>query len=309
MGSGELMGAKKSLFRYRMEYFAIRFFAWGLRLLPYRVALAVACVFAWVAFHLGRFRRRETRRRLDEVFGDTLSDAQKRRIAWLSLRNLFFNAVDMMRPGMFTKTWVDGHIEDFGVKIAEIKQAIGEYGGVVLTVPHMGNWDLAGWACCCYGMDIFSVTGKQRNPYVNDWINKMREHGMTVLERGGGTMKQILRKLRGGGALAILPDVRVPVADLEVPFLGGVANVGRGMAMFAIAAKVPVQPAVLRRVGWTRHEVTILPMIVPDLNAPKEEEALRITRKVLEYVEENIRKTPEQWFWYNRRWILSPVAK
>ena len=285
----------------------VRMLAGFVNILPYRLALFAAWCFARVAFHVLRFRRKETLRRLECVFGDSMTPAQRRRTAWLSLRNLFFNAVEMMRPKMFTKEWIDKHVLGFQTQIMPVKDLIAEKGGVVLAVPHMGDWDLAGWACCRYGVDMFSVTGKQRNPYVNDWINRMREHGMKVLERGGGTMKQILRMLKSGGALAILPDVRVPEPDLQVPFLGGEANVGRGMAMFAIAAKVPVQSAVFRRVGWTRHEATVFPPIMPDPAAPKEEEMMRITRTVLGYVEGEIRKTPEQWFWYNRRWILFPV--
>jgi KDO2-lipid IV(A) lauroyltransferase len=301
------MSSKKSLFEYRVEYLLVRLLAGLVNLMPYRLALLMAWCFARVVFHIVRFRRKETLRRLDAVFGASLTAGQKRRVAWISLRNIFFNAVEMMRPEMFTKKWVDAHMGDFGEKVAPVKEMIESKGGIVLAVPHMGNWDLAGWACCRYGIDMFSITGKQRNPYMNDWINRMREHGMKVLERGGGTMKQILRKLRSGGALAILPDVRVQEPDLSVPFLGGTANIGRGMAMFAIAAKVPIQPAVFRRVGWTRHRAVVFPPIIPNPNTPKEEEVLRITRKILEYVDGEIRKTPEQWFWYNRRWILFPV--
>ncbi len=54
---------------------------------------------------------------------------------------------------------------------------------------------------------------------------------MTVLERGSGTLRRIIKLLRGGNVLAILPDVRVYTPDLQ-PFLGSTANVGRGMAIF-----------------------------------------------------------------------------
>jgi len=174
-------------------------------------------------------------------------------------------------------------------------------------VPHMGNWDLAGWACHRYGIRMFSIAGKQKNPLVNAWINRQRESGMTILERGGGTLKQIIKLLRGGNVLAILPDVRVYTPDLKVPFLGATANVGRGMAMFAITARVPVIPAILRREGWGRHGFDHLPAIFPDPSLNKEEDARRITQAVLASVDAAIRQAPEQWFWYNKRWVLTPV--
>ena len=30
--------------------------------------------------------------------------------------------------------------------------------------------------------------------------------------------------------------------------------------------------------------------------------------KTVRLIDEAVRKTPEQWFWYNKRWILQPVA-
>jgi KDO2-lipid IV(A) lauroyltransferase len=154
---------------------------------------------------------------------------------------------------------------------------------------------------------MFSIAGKQKNPLVNDWINRQRESGMTILERGGGTLKQIIRLLRSGNVLAILPDVRMPTPDLKLPFLGGTANLGRGMALFAITAKVPIIPAVFRREGWTRHAFDRLPAIHPDPSLDKDVDARRITAAVTALVDAAIRQSPEQWFWYNKRWVLTPL--
>ena len=297
--------------RYRpqhlVEYGALRGVAALLHVLPYRAALAVAWGFAAIAFHLVRFRRRETARRIREVFGDTISDREVRRIAWLSLRNMAFNIVEMMRAPRIDRVWIDRHIPTFRDHIGKVQELIAEHGGAVIAVPHMGNWDLAGWACHRYGIQMFSIAGKQKNPLVNAWINRLRESGMTVLERGSGTLRQIIKLLRGGNVLAILPDVRVYTPDLQVPFLGSTANVGRGMAMFAITARVPIIPAILRREGWRRHGFDHLPAIFPDPTLSKEEDARRITEAVLANVDAAIRQAPEQWFWYNKRWVLTPV--
>ncbi|NLC82208.1 MAG: hypothetical protein GX748_13600 [Lentisphaerae bacterium] len=297
--------------RYRIqhliEYGASRGAAGLLAVLPYRAALAVAWGVAALAFHLFRFRRRETARRIREVFGAATPARAVRRIAWLSLRNMAFNIVEMMRAPRIDRAWIDRHIPAFRDHIGAVQALIAEHGGAVIAVPHMGNWDLAGWACHRYGIRMFSIAGKQKNPLVNAWINRQRESGMTILERGGGTLKQIIKLLRGGNVLAILPDVRVYTPDLKVPFLGSTANVGRGMAMFAITARVPVIPAVLRREGWTRHGFDHLPAIFPDPSLSKEEDARRITQTVLANVDAAIRQAPEQWFWYNKRWVLTPV--
>lgn len=295
--------------QHRMEYAALRAGETFLNALPYRAALGAAWLAAVFLFLVVRFRRRETFRRIREVFGEAYPSRAVRRIAWRSLRNMAFNVVELMRAPAVDRAWIDRHLPTFAARVPEVQALIRQYGGAVITVPHMGNWDLAGWACHRYGIRMFSIAGKQKNAQVNEWVNRRRECGMTILERGGGTLRQIRALLRAGNVLAILPDVRVYTPDLEVAFLGGKANVGRGMARFAMAAGVPVIPAILRREGWTRHGFDLLPPILPDPSREREAEARRITETVLAQVDAAIRRTPDQWFWYNKRWVLAPVGK
>lgn len=293
--------------QHRLEYATLRGLAAVLNRLPYRAALAVAWVLSGLLFHVARFHRRETFRRIRAVFGPEMPACDVRRIAWRSMRNMAFNMVEMMRAPRIDAAWIDRHMPDFKNHSPAVKALVGQHGGAVFTVPHMGNWDLAGWACHHAGIRMFSIAAKQKNPLVNAWINRQRESGMTVLERGGGTLKQIIRLLRTGNVLAILPDVRMPTPDLQLPFLGGTANFGRGMAMFAITAKVPIILAVFRREGWTRHSFDRQPPLFPDPSLAKDEDARRITAAVTAQVDAAIRREPEQWFWYNKRWVLTPV--
>lgn len=296
-------------FQYRLEYTALIVVEHLLQWLPYRMALGVGWVGAAFLFYICRFRRQETLRRIHEVFGAALPEHNARHIAWRSLRNMIFNCVELMRAPSVDRAWIDRHMPLFAQHVPQVQALIKQYGGAVITVPHMGNWDLAGWACHHYGVKMFSIAGKQKNPLVNDWINRRRETGMTILERGGGTLRQINTLLRQGNVLAILPDVRVYTPDLSIPFLGKTANVGRGMARFAMAARVPIIPAILRREGWTRHGFDLLPPILPEASQDRDTEARRITELVLSQVDAAIRQAPDQWFWYNKRWVLAPVGK
>jgi KDO2-lipid IV(A) lauroyltransferase len=100
----------------------------------------------------------------------------------------------------------------------------------------------------------------------------------------------------------------MPTPALRVPFLGGEANVGPGMAQFARHANVPIYTVILTRQGWTRHFATLHPPIFPDPKADPDQDLTRMTAEVFRIVESAIRADPGQWFWYNRRWILDPVT-
>ena len=293
--------------RHRIEYAALLAAAGLFRLLPHEVAIAAAWAGARLVFHAARFRRRETLRRVSAVLGTTLTPRQQRRVAWLSLRNLAFNLVELMRAGRFTPAWLERHIENYAFCMARLRELVARHGGLVIALPHLGNWDLAGVAAHQAGVPIFSVAGVQHNPLVDRWINRQRGFGLHIIPRGSSALRQVVRRLRTGEIFAILPDVRTRRPDLEIPFLGATANLGRGMAQFARVARVPVLPAIVRRVGWFRHRFDMLEPVFPDPAADADSDLRRMTACVMFQIDSMIRATPGQWFWYNKRWVLEPL--
>lgn len=302
----------KPKFRYRLEYGLVRTAGAFLNALPYRVALLFACGIGCLLYGLSGKRRREAKRRVRLVFGESLSRRAIERIVWISFRNTIFNVVEMMRVSQFDLGAINEMMPEIPVAIARLRAVLAktEGRGLLLALPHMGNWDLAGSGCYLSGLPIFSVAGKQRNPLMNDLINKLRSgHGMAIIERGGHTLRQIVTRIRDGEIFAILPDTRSFTPDMAVPFLGGVANLARGMASFAIATRVPVVPVIMHRCGWSHFNIVIHPEIWPDFSADKEAEIVRVTREVVAIIDQAIHEAPEQWFWYNKRWVLDPVAE
>jgi len=181
----------------------------------------------------------------------------------------------------------------------------------VLAIPHTGNWDLAGVGIAAFGFPIFFITGRQHNPLTDGYLNRMRgATGVETISRGDPTLlRQVLRNLKHGKILGIMPDLRSKRQGITVRFLGGEANVFGGMAAFAHQARVPVFPAVATRIGWARHRWRLLEAVVPDPAADRDAELLRLTQCVLEQHERAVREEPEQYFWYNKRWILDPFPR
>lgn len=295
--------------KHLVEYGALRAVTGLVKVLPYRGALALGWGVAWLAFHLLRARRAEAERRIREVFGETrFGRREVRRIAWLSLRNFLFTAVDIMRTPFLTREELD-RISDYGEAMRVLCEHHATGRGAIFALPHMGAWELPGRAGILRGVPFFSVAGKQRNPLFDLYLNETRERsGMPILMRGGGTLRDIIRRLKSGQMMAILPDVRMRTEAVRIPFLGKEANIGSGMALFARHAGVPVFPCIVTRQGWTRHGATLYSPIWPDPSLDKDEDVKRISRQVMEIVTRAIMSQPEQWFWYNKRWVLEPVA-
>jgi len=293
--------------KHTAEYFALKATAGLVTRLPYRLALTVGWNNALISYSLMRKRRRAAKQRIRSVFGSHFSATEVEWIAWTSWRNTIFSAVEMLRIPNTTFEWI-ASVSNMDSNLKVLKDHADTGTGAIIACAHMGNWELAGVACHLYGIPIFSIAARQRNSLVSDYITDLRRApGIETVERGSGTMRAVLTRLRQGKFLAILPDVRMPTPALQIPFLGGTANIGHGMALFARHANVPIFPCFLSRDGWASHRLVIHNTVVTDRSRDKDTDIYELTHSVTKLIEDHIMRDPSQWFWFNKRWILDPM--
>ena len=123
--------------RYFVEYSFVAVFGTILRILPLFLAQSVAWVLARLGYALMVSRRREAKRRIRLVMGGGMTRREVSDAAWISFRNVVFNAVDMFRVRSFTRKDAERRIEDLRVAIERIKSVIAEAGGTgaILALP------------------------------------------------------------------------------------------------------------------------------------------------------------------------------
>ena len=300
--------SKKSNFTINVEYGVLRFVCGIVNLIPYRLAMGIAWCLGWSTFNVLRLKRARTMERLRSVFPEKPA-RELRRIARKSITSVRQTGVEMIRAPRRDRKWMDRYVLEGRKYKDKLQGYIDEGKGVVIMVPHSGNWYMAAWSMAAYGLPLVSIAATQRNPKIDAWM-KRQYCDIEVFDRGSAkTLVDIKRRLQEGRGFAILPDLRVPQPDVEVDFLRGKANVSHAGAMFAVKCGSPIVVAVMRRENG-RHVFDHIGTLRPDPAAPdKKEEAARLTREAMKMLDERIQAHPEHWFWYNKRWILQPVKK
>ena len=296
----------KSPLAVNFEYFLLRFFCAVVNAIPYPLAMAAARGLGWTAFNVFGLKRRRTLSRIRGVFPEK-DEREVRAIAVRSLQNVLETGVEMMRAPKLDRAWMDRHVEDGAFYKDKLQAYVDEGKGVVIMVPHSGNWYMAAWSMAKYGLPLFAIAARQRNPKLNAWMN--RQYGdIEVLDRDcRDTLVKIREKLASGRAFAILSDLRVRKRDVEADFFGGKANVSRSAAAFAVHAGCPIVVAAMSRRNGC-HVFSHLATLRPDPAAQdKREEARRLTREALKLLSDEVMRNPGDWYWYNKRWILEPA--
>lgn len=295
--------------RYRtkhiVEYTLLRIIAGLVSIMPYRMALSVGWLAAKLASVIMLKKMRRFENRLQSVFGDTHSKKEIKKILRLALRNFCFSAVELLRVPLMPaarikKIFADGRPSDLDPYLKDGK-------GVIIALTHMGNWELAGISLANFGVPLFVIMRSQKNPLIDAYLNKTREStAIDAVKMGSRTIVGVVDKLKHGQVLAILPDIRAKKNPVTVDFLGGQADIARGMAFFARSAGVPILPVHIWREGWGKHHWTLSSdAVYPDNTLDRDNDIERMTKLVMAHFNELIQKHPDQYFWFNKKWILN----
>ena len=163
-----------------------------------------------------------------------------------------------------------------------------------------------GAALAAHGHPLSVVARSQSNPWVDRLQNDVRARaGMSVI-KADESIRRLVRTLRDGGLVAMLPDVNAGDDGVFVPFMGRLASTPRGLAYFAWKLDCPIVPMYCVRQPDGRHVGHVTEPILPDPGQDEETAVRDLTRRHTERLETFVRRHPDHWFWVHRRWKTRP---
>ncbi len=184
--------------------------------------------------------------------------------------------------------------------------------GVLFISGHFANWEAMPIAAREHGLTGASIVRPANNPYVNNWLEKLRiRNGMEeIISKGGGGLRRIYGVLRNGRSVCMLVDQRAS-EGIAAPFFGRDAFTTPAPATLALRRDAMIVPISNERVGGARFHVRVHPAIEPPDTGEAARNLFLLTEKINAFVEERVREHPEQWLWIHRRWVSAdaPLRK
>jgi KDO2-lipid IV(A) lauroyltransferase len=228
---------------------------------------------------------------LARVYPDTTPRARRRlarriaREAGAALTAIWFN------PD-FAAT-LDG-VAPEGPGLDALIRARGEGRPVLLVSGHFGRWEAIRHVLRRHGHEVGAIYRPNNNPYYEPLFRAgIEAGGGPIVPKGRAGNRALLRHLRAGGIMAILPDQAVE-AGADLDFLGHTARTSLAAAELALRYDAPLIPA-YAPVEDGRVRVVLEAPIPP---GPPEEMMARFNASL----GARIRRHPEQWHWFHRRW-------
>jgi KDO2-lipid IV(A) lauroyltransferase len=285
--------------RYLLEWALVVLARKTLGLLPWRAAVAIGAATGAVAYRLA-IRRRVVLANLAQAFPQW-SASECRRMAHCVYRNAGRTLIECLLLETLSPDKMNQLVE--GVEgLGFLEQLVATHRPLIVVTGHMGNWELMGAYFARQGYRLKVFAKPLHNPRLEaDLLAARRSLGLDVIYTGEG-LKPALRHLHEEGVLVFLADQDARRAGIAIPFFGAPASTALGPAVFAYLARAPIVPVFALRIGAARHRCTVLAPIEPVMGEKREAALERLTRAHVEALEQVVRKHPDQYFWFHRRW-------
>ncbi|MEW2517489.1 phosphatidylinositol mannoside acyltransferase [Actinacidiphila alni] len=245
--------------------------------------------------------------RLEANLVRVVPDADQARLRELSravMRSYLRYWMESFRLPAWSKDRIRGGFDPKDVHYLTDGMAAGR--GVILALPHMGNYDLAGaWVTTKLETPFTTVAERLKPETLYDRFVAYRESlGMEVLPHtGGAAFGTLARRLRAGGLVCLVADRDLSASGVEVDFFGERTRMPAGPAMLAQQTGALLLPVTLWYDGSPVMQGRVHPPVkVPD-SGDRAAKTSAMTQELADAYASGIADHPEDWHMLQRLWL------
>jgi lauroyl/myristoyl acyltransferase len=206
------------------------------------------------------------------------------------------------------------HIANFRLERGdEIGGYVAARQGIVLALPHAGNWDAAGAWVAAQGWPIVTVAERLKPDGLYRRFLAFRERlGMEILPLTGGPkapLDVLADKIINGYVTPLLADRDLSARGIEVRFFGGRTRMPAGPALLALRTGAPLFTVDMWFDDDGPRGALRGPLEVPDPAAGAlDVRVALLTQRVADSLALGIAAHPEDWHMMQRLWLDAPAT-
>jgi KDO2-lipid IV(A) lauroyltransferase len=182
-----------------------------------------------------------------------------------------------------------------------LMEAIVAKTGVIVALPHAGNWDHAGAYFCAKGVPLVTVAERLKpEKLFLKFLSYRESMGMEVLPLDGRVLDTLADRLRDGALVALVADRDLSRSGIEVDFFGAPARMPAGPAFLAIRTQAPLITAFVSYTDAGVH-IDFKSVMLPSSGSEREM-VQEIVQMAAVHFEDGISQHPQDWHMLQRIW-------
>ncbi len=293
--------------RFLLEHWAVSLLSLGVRPLSAQAIVRLGRSAGGLAFRISGRRVRTALTNLDIAFGGEKSRAEKQRIAKRAFQHFCVAALQCLWLQHDTKRRAAALIEGEPKGLDLIEQGLKGGNGILFLIAHYGNWEVPGIHNGFLGIcPLNFIVRRLDNPYLEERVRRFRSvSGNGIFYRGESPF-QIVRALKNNACVAVMMDQNTAKDAIFVDFFGKKAATPRAMASLSLKLNTPILPMFSHPTEKGTYRVEVGPFIETAATGDAQQDVLVRTQACEAFIESVIRKQPEPWMWFHRRWKTRP---
>ena len=173
--------------------------------------------------------------------------------------------------------------------------------GVVVALPHAGNWDHAGSYFCGMGFPLVTVAERLKpEALFNKFLEYRQNIGMEVLALDSRSIATLMQRAREGRLIALVADRDLSKSGVSVSFFGHPARMPAGPALLAIRTGIPLITAYVSYTSAGIH-IVFKSVEIP-IHGSEEEKISQVVQRCADQFAEGIASAPQDWHMLQRIW-------
>ena len=182
-----------------------------------------------------------------------------------------------------------------------LMEAIVAKTGVIVALPHAGNWDHAGAYFCAKGVPLVTVAERLKpEKLFLKFLSYRESMGMEVLPLDGRVLDTLADRLRDGALVALVADRDLSRSGIEVDFFGAPARMPAGPALLAIRTQAPLITAFVSY-SDAGVDIDFKNVLLPTAGSEREM-VQEIVQMAAVHFEDGISQHPQDWHMLQRIW-------
>jgi KDO2-lipid IV(A) lauroyltransferase len=275
-----------------------------IRLLPRWSAIHVTRFLGRAAFFLIKSRRRRMIKHLTAAFGHEKSSEEINRIARQVFINIGTAAADAIRIPQISRNEMNKMITIEGRE--HLDREIKNGKSAMLLTAHFGNWELLAAWLARNGYKLKVVGTPNHDPRLDKLITDTRNSaGYFNISRGSST-RDIIRAIHDGYFMGMLIDQDTKVEGVFVKFFNQWAHTAIGPMVLARKYELNIIPIFIRLKSNFTYHIEVHEPLQLEFSENKDQDFIVNTQKCSDEYEKIIRRYPEQWVWFHKRWKKQP---
>ncbi|TDT71421.1 KDO2-lipid IV(A) lauroyltransferase [Hypnocyclicus thermotrophus] len=199
--------------------------------------------------------------------------------------------------------WTPNIIETDKVKIKNKKLLDDIYNknkGVILVGLHMGNIE-ANLKLAKY-YKTYDVIRRQKNPYLDDFINNnRRKTGINLIYKGKTTIRELIKAIKNKNLISLFSD-HYDSGGIELDFFGKPTRMSTGAITIALKYNAPIVLFFNTLNEDNTSTIHIKKEFILFKTGNLEKDIILNMKRIIKEYENIIREYPEQWMWLHKRW-------